>query len=30
MFSIHGKVLVINNGKYSDRLCEILERYNVP
>ena len=28
--SIHGKVLVINNGKYSDRLCEILERYDIP
>ena len=28
--SIHGKALVINNGKYSDRLCEIFERYNVP
>ncbi len=27
--SIHGKVLVINNGKYSDRICDILERYNV-
>ena len=28
--NIHGKVLVINNGKYSDRICHILERYNVP
>jgi len=28
--SIHGKVLVINNGKYSDRICDILEKYNVP
>lgn len=28
--SIHGKVLVINNGKYSDRICDILERYKVP
>ncbi len=28
--SIHGKVLVINNGKYSDRICNILERYKVP
>lgn len=27
--SIEGKVLVINNGKYSDRLCEILERFKV-
>ncbi len=27
--AIHGKVLVINNGKYSDRICEILERHNV-
>lgn len=28
--SIHGKVLVINNGKYSDRICDILERYKIP
>ncbi len=28
--SIHGRVLVINNGKYSDRICEILEKYNIP
>lgn len=28
--SIHGKVLVINNGKYSDRICDILARYNIP
>lgn len=28
--AIHGKVLVINNGKYSDRICDILEKYNVP
>lgn len=28
--SIHGKVLVINNGKYSDRICEILEKYQIP
>ncbi len=28
--SIQGKVLVINNGKYSDRICEILERYKIP
>jgi len=28
--SIHGKVLVINNGKYSDRICEILEIYKIP
>ena len=28
--SIHGKVLVINNGKYSDRICDILERFKVP
>ena len=28
--SIHGKVLVINNGKYSDRICEILEGYDIP
>ncbi|HUS49689.1 MAG TPA: 2-aminoethylphosphonate aminotransferase, partial [Candidatus Paceibacterota bacterium] len=28
--SIHGKVLVINNGKYSDRICDILENYNLP
>ena len=27
--AIHGKVLVINNGKYSDRICDILERYNI-
>ena len=27
--SIHGKVLVINNGKYSDRICDILERYKI-
>lgn len=28
--SIHGKVLVVNNGKYSDRLCVIIERYQIP
>lgn len=28
--SIHGKVLVINNGKYSDRICQILDMYKVP
>lgn len=28
--AIHGKVLVINNGKYSDRICEILDRYKIP
>lgn len=28
--SIHGKVLVVNNGKYSDRICDILERYKIP
>ena len=28
--SIHGKVLVINNGKYSDRICDILEKYKIP
>lgn len=28
--SIDGKVLVLNNGKYSDRLCEIVERYGIP
>lgn len=28
--SIHGKVLVINNGKYSDRICDILENYRIP
>lgn len=28
--SVHGKVLVINNGKYSDRICEILEKYKIP
>ncbi len=28
--SIHGKVLVINNGKYSDRICDILEAYKIP
>jgi 2-aminoethylphosphonate-pyruvate transaminase len=27
--SIHGKVLVINNGKYSDRICDILEKYKI-
>lgn len=27
---IEGKALVINNGKYSDRLCDILERYRIP
>ena len=26
---IHGKVLVVNNGKYSDRICDILETYSV-
>tara|TARA_Y100000310_G_scaffold342034_1_gene443448 strand:+ start:22964 stop:24040 length:1077 start_codon:yes stop_codon:yes gene_type:complete len=28
--SIYGKVLVINNGKYSDRICDILEKYKIP
>lgn len=28
--SISGKVLVINNGKYSDRICDILEKYEIP
>jgi len=28
--SIHGKVLVINNGKYSDRICDILGIYKIP
>ena len=28
--SIHGKVLVINNGKYSDRICDILDVYTIP
>ncbi len=28
--SIHGKVLLINNGKYAKRLGEITERYNIP
>lgn len=28
--SIRGKALVVNNGKYSDRLCDILERFHVP
>ena len=28
--SIHGEVLVINNGKYSDRVCDILDKYKVP
>jgi 2-aminoethylphosphonate-pyruvate transaminase len=28
--SIHGKVLVVNNGKYSNRICEILETYKIP
>jgi 2-aminoethylphosphonate-pyruvate transaminase len=28
--AIHGKVLVLNNGKYSDRLCDILERFKIP
>jgi len=28
--SMDGKALVINNGKYSDRLCEILSRYTIP
>lgn len=27
--SIYGKVLVINNGKYSDRICDILCNYNI-
>lgn len=28
--AIHGKCLVLNNGKYSDRLCDIVERYQIP
>ena len=28
--SIMGKVLVINNGKYSERLREIIQRYKIP
>ena len=28
--SIYGKVLVINNGKYSDRICDILNKYYIP
>lgn len=28
--SIRGEVLVINNGKYSDRLCDIAESYHIP
>lgn len=28
--SIHGKVLVLNNGKYAGRIVEILERFGVP
>jgi 2-aminoethylphosphonate-pyruvate transaminase len=28
--SIRGKALVLNNGKYSDRLCGIVERYGIP
>jgi len=28
--SIEGKVLVLNNGKYSDRICDILEKYKIP
>lgn len=28
--SIHGKILLINNGKYSERLKNIAERYNIP
>src|SRR3989344_3415153 len=27
--SIYGKVLVVNNGKYSDRLCDILGKYGI-
>lgn len=28
--SIHGKLLVLNNGKYSDRLFDIAVRFGVP
>ena len=28
--SIYGKILLINNGKYSERLKEISQRYNIP
>lgn len=28
--SIEGKVLVVNNGKYSERITEIIENYNIP
>lgn len=28
--SIHGKILLLNNGKYSQRLGEIADRYNIP
>ena len=29
MSSVSGKVLVLNNGKYSDRICDILGRYGI-
>lgn len=28
--SIHGKILLLNNGKYSARLGDIAKRYNIP
>ncbi len=28
--SIQGKVLIVNNGKYSDRIREIIETYSIP
>jgi len=28
--TIHGKLLVLNNGRYSERLCQIAERYQIP
>jgi len=28
--SIHGKVLIIRNGKYSNRICDIIKKYNIP
>jgi 2-aminoethylphosphonate-pyruvate transaminase len=28
--SIHGKVLLLDNGKYSERLGDIVKRYNIP
>src|SRR6202012_169872 len=27
---IHGKILLLNNGKYSSRLGDIAKRYNIP